>query len=297
MKAAAADNPEQEAEDEERDVRGHHPVKVLQLSGIRSGWRCTLCRKMSSKKELLTSKKCLGCPLVKWSKIERDSEDKAPPMPVQQHRRMSSGSVLWCFRCGVYADKKAKGLKDICKGKPPRQTHRGGMEGQLRKLRNGIHPKTGACLPPPVELDPVVMQVRETASDEGHKVPEGFYVYEPIVLPPAATATVAEGQSSTDRRKALLDRIRAKERANSELMETTSIGDKVDLMSGSGGSQPLAPLTRPVLGGGVWDYLFPGERQHNSTMAQVEDKNTCRGKYRIRAKGAACHGRACCEGA
>ena len=22
-----------------------------------------------------------------------------------------SGSVLWCFRCGVYGDKKAKGLK------------------------------------------------------------------------------------------------------------------------------------------------------------------------------------------
>ena len=62
MKAAAAENPGQEAEDEERDVRGHHQVKVLQLSGIRSGWECTLCRNMSSNHELLTSKKRLGCP-------------------------------------------------------------------------------------------------------------------------------------------------------------------------------------------------------------------------------------------
>lgn len=143
MKVAAANNLEQEAEGAERDERGHHPVKILQLSGIRSGWRCTVCRNMSSKRELLTSETCLGCPLIKWSRIEVDSEEEAPLTPADQHKRMQSGSAIWCFRCGVYADKKAKGLTKACIGAPPRHPHRGGMEGQLRKLRNCIHPKTG----------------------------------------------------------------------------------------------------------------------------------------------------------
>ena len=112
-----------------------------------------------------------------------------------------SGTVLWCFRCGVYADKKTKGLKDECNGKPPRQAHQGGMEGQLRKLRNGIHPKTGAWLPPPVELDPVVMPVREIASEVEHKVLDGFYVYEPVALPLATSSDGAVAPSITDRRK------------------------------------------------------------------------------------------------
>ena len=45
---------------------------------------------------------------VRWSRIEPNSDDEAPPKPVQQHRRMFSGSVLWCFKCRAYADKKLK---------------------------------------------------------------------------------------------------------------------------------------------------------------------------------------------
>ena len=58
------------------------------------------------------------------------------------------------------------------------------------------------------------MPVRVIASEVEHKVPEGFYVYEPVVLPTATSTADAGVPSSTDRRKALLDRIRAKERAN-----------------------------------------------------------------------------------
>ena len=44
-KAAAADEDRGcEVDDGGKDMRGHNPVKVLQLFGIRSGWRCTLCR-------------------------------------------------------------------------------------------------------------------------------------------------------------------------------------------------------------------------------------------------------------
>ena len=162
-----------DGDDGEKDLRGHNPVKVLQLSGIRSGWRCTICRKSSSKKEFLISRRCRGSPIVEWSRVEQDSDDDAQPAPMQQHRKMLSGSVLWCFRCGTYADKNAKGLNDSCKGKPPRQLHRGGMEGELRKLRNGIHPKTGAVMPPPMELDPSPGRRRPRPERKSTSCPRG----------------------------------------------------------------------------------------------------------------------------
>ena len=167
-------------------------------------------------------------------------------MPVQQHRKMLSGTVLWCFRCRAYVDKKTKGLKDICKCKPPRQAHRGGMEGQLRKLRNGIHPKTGAALPHPVELDPVVMPIKENGTYVVHRPPDGFYTYVPVDLPHATTVPAAGGMSSTDRRKALHDRIKAKEQANSGSVVTASIGNEADM---EGCSMSWACLLRGRLDG------------------------------------------------
>ena len=89
-------------------LRGHIPQQILQTPGIRSGWSCKTCRKISSKKSLLTKFKCNGDPVLKWSKIE--SEDQTPLKQVDEHKRMLSGSVLRCRRCGVYADKKAKGV-------------------------------------------------------------------------------------------------------------------------------------------------------------------------------------------
>lgn len=142
---AEGDGQGQRPEDGQLDMRGHDLVKVLQLSGIRSGWRCRVCRKISSKKQLLVSRPCTGSPITKWRCIEQDSEDETPATQSQQHKKMLSGAVLWCNRCGVYADQKSKGLKGECKGKPPRHKHRGGMEGQLRKLRKG-HPSEDWCL-------------------------------------------------------------------------------------------------------------------------------------------------------
>ena len=117
--------------------------------------------------------------MVKWNRIVDEDGDSPLLKPVQMHRMMQSGSVFWCSRCGVYADKKAKALTKACKEKPPRQRHRGGMEGQLRKLRNGTHPKTGEWLPMAIALNPDPKPMDE------HKVmPEGFYTYVPVGPPP-----------------------------------------------------------------------------------------------------------------
>ena len=59
------------------NLRGHQPEKVLQTSGIRSGWRCKICRKMASKKCHLTSRKCKGDPVANWSKLQAEEDEPA----------------------------------------------------------------------------------------------------------------------------------------------------------------------------------------------------------------------------
>ena len=160
---------------ESENLRGHTSQQILQISGIRSGWRCKTCRKMSSKTSLLTKSKCTGDPFfLKWSKIE--CEEEAQLKPVDEHKRMLSGNVLWFCRCGVYADKKAKRLKDLCKGKPPKGGG-GCMEGQLRKLRNNVHPKAGESLPWPVEADTDTVPAKPNVVNPNHSPPKGFYEY------------------------------------------------------------------------------------------------------------------------
>ena len=65
----------------------------------------------------------------------------------------------------------------MCNGAPPRQMHRGGMEGQLRKLRNGIHPKTGATLPKAIQIEAIEDGIKSSRSSGGGQdaVPEGVY--------------------------------------------------------------------------------------------------------------------------
>ena len=96
------------------------------------------------------------------------------------------------------------------------------MEGQLRKFRKGIHPKTGTVLLLAVELEPDVPPTRnnEEEEEEEHKLPDGFYEYVPAALPKAVPADSGQGQSTSDRQKALLERVRAKERTSTATMDT-----------------------------------------------------------------------------
>ena len=86
------------------------------------------------------------------------------------------------------------------------------MEGQLRKLRKGIHPKIGAALLPAVELDLVIPPTRSNTVVDEHKPPDGFYQYVPVSLPTVVPSSSGGGPSTSERQMALLERIRAKER-------------------------------------------------------------------------------------
>ena len=76
--------------------------------------------------------------------------------------------------------------------------HKGGMEGRLGKLRNNTHPKTGARLPDPVEMDEgSITAVKGNYSrivppapsfETFHQSPpEGFYFYDTLGVPSSIT--------------------------------------------------------------------------------------------------------------
>ena len=93
------------------------------------------------------------------------------------------------------------------------------MEGQLRKLRNNTHPKTGAELPAAIELEVPQVMARENKDEGEHVVPDGVYEYVPAITPAAVASISSDGRSSSERREALHGRIKAKESAN--LMATS----------------------------------------------------------------------------
>ena len=121
------------------------------------------------------------------------------------------------------------------------------MEGQLRKLRNRIHPKIGAELPEAVELDRDQQSQSARSVDERRILPDKFYTYVAVEPPPL---TPSDPEASARRRDEILTRIKVKIAANKAVNDA---------------------------------------RVQRASM-------TCKGKYRILVKGAACHGRACCEG-
>ena len=126
------------------------PQKVLQISGMRSGWRCKVCRCMSSTKAKVDENKRNGSVAKKWETLAAVAAAKAEKH-TDGHTRAYSGEIVWRSTCGAYADKKVHGVQTVCKGAPVREEvagkyKYGGMWGQLRKLMRRINPKTGEAM-------------------------------------------------------------------------------------------------------------------------------------------------------
>ena len=60
----------------------------------------------------------------------------------QSHRLKLTGCLVWCDRCGAYAQERFKDLKRPCDG--PQQAK--SRAGQLAQLRKGRHPLTGRAI-------------------------------------------------------------------------------------------------------------------------------------------------------
>ena len=86
------------------------------------------------------------------------------------------------------------------------------MEGQLRKLRNRIHPKTGASLPEAINIEPFEDGIKSSSDrDEQRVVPEGFYYYVAAEPPPR---TPLDAEAGAKRRDELIQRIYCKIASN-----------------------------------------------------------------------------------
>ncbi len=108
--------------------------------------RCVCCRRYSSKVPQFVRARCPGSAATRWAdRAEADAQ-----LGIEAgggHHRLMSGSVVWCSRCGSYATSLARGLTRACRGPPPLGGNSGGRLWQLRRLKKGFHPVTGARLP------------------------------------------------------------------------------------------------------------------------------------------------------
>ena len=72
-----------------------------------------------------------------------------------------SGNVLWCSKCGAFAEgcgtmalaRPCQGRRVVGSRQSRNQGGRNGLMQQLRNLQRGLHPRTRALLPPPVPID------------------------------------------------------------------------------------------------------------------------------------------------
>lgn len=211
---------------------GH--VLVEAAWGATSGWRCSLCRLRSANWNKIAPSSCSGSAARRWADSATRMAE-AGATNGRGHRRVLSGEVVWCQICGSYADARAKGLADVCKGPPKASSNgNGGMRGQLKALQKGRHPRTRAILPAPVdEFGCSLAQSHCYANLPCHRNSAQVLVVDASVARNAerqATARTpqdelafssrhavpADGKSAKQKMQERLERIRAKERAGAQ---------------------------------------------------------------------------------
>ena len=122
---------------------------VAHVWGKCKGWKCMLCRETSSSWKRFAPARCKGSAVEKWADKAIEAANREE-VTGAGHHRMLSGEVIWCRTCGCYADARARGLTEVCKGKPS-TAEGGGLGGQLSYLRANRHPRTREWLPPPID--------------------------------------------------------------------------------------------------------------------------------------------------
>ncbi len=110
---------------------------------------CAVCRRQSRKVAAFVRGRCAGSAATRWA--DRAAADAQAGIQIGGgHQRRMSGEVVWCSRCGAYASSLARGLMRACLGPPAPGGNSGGRAWQLRRLKKGFHPVSGARLPPAV---------------------------------------------------------------------------------------------------------------------------------------------------
>ncbi len=102
------------------------------------GWACSVCRRSAARWRDIAPERCPGSAALAWARracalLQNGGTDGAG------HVRFLSDAVVWCDRCGSYAESWAVGLARRCPGGPRND----GKAQHLRRLRAGRHPETG----------------------------------------------------------------------------------------------------------------------------------------------------------
>ena len=111
-----------------------------------TGLLCIVCRRRSQKNNF-AREKCTGSTKLQWA-IRTHTLAASSTSDGIGHKLARSGDVIWCTVCGLYTEKRTRGIAQECQG-PPR-TQIGGRANQRASLTQGLHPRTGVPLPAPV---------------------------------------------------------------------------------------------------------------------------------------------------
>jgi hypothetical protein len=120
---------------------------TLQRRG--EAWEFRVCKRRSRLRSKLAPQRCVGSVVKRWE-IKAQTFAGNGQVRASGHARVMSGEVIWCIRCGSYAESAAKGLAKRCRGKFQGNGVNGGVVGQLKALIAGRRPVTGAQMPPPI---------------------------------------------------------------------------------------------------------------------------------------------------
>jgi hypothetical protein len=174
------------------------------LQRIEGAWACHTCKRRSKSLSKLAPQRCGGSVLQRWD-IKAKSLAGHGHAEGGDHVRVRSGEVIWCTRCGSYAESAAKGLTKRCMGRFQGNSVWGGLAGQLRKLMIGRHPVTGVTLPPPIP--------EAKWNDHGSVVGSTFQVGACSPSPGSRAYVDTETVRGSSSFAALRERVRAKEAA------------------------------------------------------------------------------------
>ena len=107
----------------------------------RRGWRCLLCASTSRLRKGLVFARCPGSVVHRWAQA---AEALSCTGTVGGgHVRMLTGDIVWCFRCGAYADRHARRLAFTCRG-----VLAGSMKICWQRLLINTHPLTRVAIGP-----------------------------------------------------------------------------------------------------------------------------------------------------
>ena len=155
--------------------QARHRVEVLFLQSLFWWPECSL------------AEICPGQPFRKW--VQRSLEDAGTvTIYGAGHRRCISGTVMWCRRCGAFAENRLVGLVKLCPGRLSNSS----TEWRLGQLEVEKHPVSG------VWLEGLVEHLGQTGGDTVPGIAQ------------QAGARQSNGLLSNSRLQNVLQRVRAR---------------------------------------------------------------------------------------